>query len=99
MRNTLQGIFSWVTSFFRFLEQQVDNAWWVRIQTENPEYTYYFGPFESRAIAQTKLSGFVDDLNDEQAQVSNCTVEWCAPSQVTIRGNHQPARLMSNFSH
>lgn len=97
MKSTFQKILHWITSFFQFFEQQVDHAWWVRITTENPEYTYYFGPFNSRAAAQDKLPGYVADLRGEKAQVSNCTVEWCTPPQLTIPGSHPPVRLLSDI--
>lgn len=99
MKQALQGILHWATAFFRFFEQQADKDWWVRIKAENPEYTYYFGPFKDREAAQEKLPGFVEDLHNEQAQISDCTVEWCTPPQPTIRGSHQPVRLMSDFSN
>jgi len=99
MKLILQTVLKWFTSFFQFFELQADKAWWIRIKTEDPNYIYYFGPFENRAIAQKKLPGFVEDLNDENAQVSSCTVEWCMPPQLTIQGGYQPVSLMSDFSH
>ena len=97
MNQTLQGVVRWITAFFKFFEQKADSQWWVRIKAESPEYTYYFGPFETREIAQEKLPGFVEDLHNEAAHISDCTVEFCTPPQPTIRGNHQPPRLMSDF--
>lgn len=92
MKNSLLKIIQFIESFFRiFSDNQLSKAWWVRVKTENPEYTYYFGPFENRAIANQKLPGFVQDLQDESAHVSSSSVEWCNPPQLTIEGTHQPA--------
>ena len=90
MNFIFQVIFDWLSSFFGLLKPGPDRAWWVRIKTENPEYTYYFGPFENRAIARSKQPGFIEDLRTENAVVSHCTVERCAPPQPTIPGHHQP---------
>lgn len=91
MKNALQTIVELVASIFRlFSDKQLSKAWWVRVITENPEFTYYFGPFEGRAIAHQKLPGFVQDLQSESAHVSSSTVEWCNPPQLTIEGAHQP---------
>jgi hypothetical protein len=92
MKNALQETLEWIVSLIQaFSEKQLNKAWWVRVKTERPEFTYYFGPFENRTLAQEKLPGFVEDLQIEQAEVSSATVEWCSPPQLTIQGNHQPA--------
>ena len=56
MKLILQTVLKWFTSFFQFFELQADKAWWIRIKTEDPNYIYYFGPFENRAIAQKKAT-------------------------------------------
>ena len=43
-------------------------AWWAKVETYQPEVTYWFGPFLTRRSLKVKLSGFVDDLTDEAPQ-------------------------------
>lgn len=87
MRNIVRPIFSWMSSVLRiFSEEQRFNSWWVRITTQNPEFTYFFGPFESREIARRKLSGFVEDLQSENAYIVDSDVKWCDPPQPTVEG-------------
>lgn len=91
MKTTLQKILGLTISIVKaFSKKQLSKAWWVRITTENPEYTYYFGPFENRTLASSKLSGFVQDLEEEHAYVSSHSIEWCDPPQPTLEGIHQP---------
>lgn len=91
MNNILQIFIRGIAAFFRlFSEKQRAKSWWVRITTTHPEYTYYFGPFERRAIAHQKLPGFVQDLQAENACIAYSGVEWCNPPQLTIEGTHQP---------
>ena len=80
MSSTLSRLSSWVNG----------KAWWVRINTEHPKYTYYFGPFFSRSTAQQKQPSFVEDLQAEQAVVAEAAIEWCAPEQITIPGDDIP---------
>jgi hypothetical protein len=91
MKNILRIFIEGVSALFRiFSDTQLSKSWWVRIQTGNPEYTYYFGPFERRAIAHQKLPGFIQDLRAESAHIIDSSVEWCNPPQLTIEGAHQP---------
>lgn len=59
-------------------------AWWVRIQTENPSYTYYFGPFKQKKEAELSQSGYVEDLFQEGAQIVRVCVEKSAPPELTV---------------
>ena len=43
-------------------------AWWARVQTENPNVTYWFGPFLTRRSLKGSLKQFIVDLNDESPQ-------------------------------
>ena len=40
-------------------------AWWARIETNQPDVSYWFGPFLTRRCLKIKLSGFVEDLSNE----------------------------------
>ncbi len=43
-------------------------AWWARVETKNPEVTYWFGPFLTRRSLKRKLSIFINDLSNEGSQ-------------------------------
>lgn len=59
-------------------------AWWVEITTAQPRCTYYFGPFLSSSQAQEAKSGYVEDLEKEDAQEIKVTVKRCKPTNLTI---------------
>ena len=40
-------------------------AWWARVETREPNVTYWFGPFLTRKSLEVKLSTFVADLSFE----------------------------------
>ena len=59
-------------------------AWWIEISTAQPRCTYYFGPFADRQQAHCALSGYVEDLESESAQVIETNIERCKPARLTI---------------
>lgn len=59
-------------------------AWWVEIVTEQPQCTYYFGPFLSAADAETAQSGYLEDLQHEGAQNITTRLKRCKPNQLTV---------------
>ena len=40
-------------------------AFWAKIQTENPNATYWYGPFLTKSSLNENLNSFVQDLTDE----------------------------------
>ncbi|ABX08628.1 DUF1816 domain-containing protein [Prochlorococcus marinus] len=40
-------------------------AWWARVETNDPNATYWFGPFVTRRSLKGKLSVFIEDLASE----------------------------------
>ena len=40
-------------------------AWWAKIETEQPNTTYWFGPFITKRSLKDNLSSFMRDLSDE----------------------------------
>ena len=42
-------------------------AWWARVETNQPNATYWFGPFLTRRSLEFNLSSFVEDLSQEGA--------------------------------
>lgn len=59
-------------------------AWWLEIITAIPQTTYYFGPFETAEEAQQSQGGYLEDLQQEDAQEITVQVKWCKPKQLTI---------------
>lgn len=57
-------------------------GWWMRILTDNPNYMYYFGPFDSYWEAEWRKSGYVQDLEEEKAKVINIEIEKCQPEKL-----------------
>ena len=42
-------------------------AWWAKIETDQPESTYWFGPFITKSSLNENLPSFLDDLSKEGA--------------------------------
>ena len=40
-------------------------AWWAKIETEQPNTIYWFGPFITKRSLKGNLSTFIKDLTDE----------------------------------
>ena len=40
-------------------------AWWAKVETEEPDATYWFGPFLTRRSLNRSLSTFKEDLTFE----------------------------------
>ena len=40
-------------------------AWWAKVQTENPNTIYWYGPFLTKRSLKENLEFFVDDLKEE----------------------------------
>ncbi|MGF1492263.1 MAG: DUF1816 domain-containing protein [Microcoleaceae cyanobacterium] len=59
-------------------------AFWIKIETEYPACTYYFGPFLIACEAEAHRAGYIEDLEQEKAVIQQVTVEQCKPTQLTI---------------
>lgn len=59
-------------------------ALWIEIVTEQPQCTYYFGPFACARTAQKAVSGYIEDLEQESAQLIAVTFKRFAPQKLTI---------------
>ena len=40
-------------------------AWWAKIETVNPNVTYWFGPFLTKQNLEDNIISFIKDLSDE----------------------------------
>ena len=43
-------------------------AWWARVETKDPEVTYWFGPFLTRRSLKGNLPYFLEDLSFEGSE-------------------------------
>ena len=76
-------------------------AYWVKIDTQSPTCTYYFGPFRSQSIAEAASGGYIEDLKGEDAQNIQVAIQRCKPTQLTIVeeaesvGSSSPMQMVS----
>ena len=59
-------------------------SWWVKIVTEIPHCTYYFGPFDSAREANHNQTGYIEDLEQEGAKGIAVLISQCQPQTLTI---------------
>lgn len=70
---------------FRFpVSRILRRPWWIKIQTQSPACTYYFGPFESEAEAERSKPDYVNDLLQEDAQGITTEIKQIRPKTLTI---------------
>jgi hypothetical protein len=68
--------------------------WWIKIDTQSPLCTYYFGPFYSQAEALSHQEGYLQDLYAENAQGITLVLEKTDPQQLTIFEEDGPIPLV-----
>ena len=56
-------------------------AWWAKVETSNPEATYWFGPFMTRRSLKGQLSQFIEDLSKEGSESINHQLMRCRQSE------------------
>ena len=56
-------------------------AWWARVETTDPNVTYWFGPFLTRRRLKNGLTTFLDDLSQEGAKSSSHSLIRCRRSE------------------
>ncbi|MFM7579269.1 MAG: DUF1816 domain-containing protein, partial [Microcystaceae cyanobacterium] len=61
----------------------VNRKWWVKVSTQNPQYIYYFGPFDSREEADAEHEQYLQDLAAEGATGIDWAIEQGSPRQLT----------------
>ena len=52
-------------------------AWWAKIETENPNVTYWYGPFITKRSLKDSISSFIKDLSDEGSTNIKHTLVRC----------------------
>ena len=58
----LMGLFS---APLRATANALGLAWWARVDTRQPDVTYWFGPYVRRHTLECKLPAFLVDLRSE----------------------------------
>ncbi len=56
-------------------------GWWIEIVTDNPNYMYYFGAFNSYWEAEWHKSGYIEDLIEEKAKIISIDIQSCQPPE------------------
>lgn len=69
-----------------YLRSPQTQEWWVKIITQKPPCTYFFGPFESSTEAVSHQNGYIEDLQEEGAEGIRVSLKKCHPSKLTIPG-------------
>ncbi len=63
--------------------EEMETAWWVKIETVQPFCMYYFGPFMNFEEAEKAQPDYLQDLENEQAQGITCNIECSKPLELT----------------
>jgi hypothetical protein len=77
-------LFAFLCLLFQFPKRQPKGDWWVKIDTETPQCTYYFGPFDSITEAKQTQPGYVEDLEQEGAKGITVLISQFKPQTLTI---------------
>lgn len=62
-------------------------AWWIEITTDNPNFTYYFGPFLTAKEADHNKYGYLEDLEAEGSKSLSVVIKRCRPDKLTVDHN------------
>ena len=52
-------------------------AWWAKIETQQPNTTYWFGPFITKRSLKENMNSFIKDLSDEGSTDIEYTLIRC----------------------
>ena len=61
----------------RNLGNKLGLAWWAKIETNNPQTTYWYGPFMTQGSLRENMSSFIKDLTDEGSTNIKHTLMRC----------------------
>lgn len=65
-------------------QSQKGANYWIRIVTNNPDYVYYFGSFESYEEAQCCVRGYIQDLKEEGSKIVFFDITRYQPKQLNL---------------
>lgn len=63
-----------------------NRQWWVEVDTDSPNRTYYFGPYRSKDEADNSTIGYIKDLEKKGAKKIT----------INIKQGRQPTQLKTN---
>ena len=52
-------------------------AWWAKIEAEEPNTTYWYGPFITKRSLKQNLSSFIEDLTNEGSKNIKYNIVRC----------------------
>ena len=52
-------------------------AWWAKIETYEPNATYWFGPFITKRSLKENMPSFIKDLSDEGSKNIKYSLVCC----------------------
>ena len=64
--------------------QRPESPWWLEIKTRQPACVYYFGPFESKEVADNARWGHIYDLLAEKSVGLTFKISQHQPVKLTI---------------
>jgi len=83
-------LFGMYVAAFWILTQPVGSSrgreWWVEVDTDSPNRTYYFGPYDSKDEASDNTNGYIKDLEKKGAKKIS----------INIKQGRQPSQLTAN---
>ncbi len=65
-------------------QELAELGWWIVIITDNPNYIYHFGAFESYDGANSHIEGYIADLTQENAEIIDIQIKQFQPQRLTI---------------
>lgn len=84
------SMFAMYLAAFWILAQPMGSSrgreWWVEVDTESPNRTYYFGPYQSRDEASNNTSGYIKDMENKGSK--NITIN--------LKQGRQPTQLKAS---
>jgi predicted Zn-dependent peptidase len=71
-------------NFLTELLKNIVQRYWIEVTTAKPSCVYYFGPFLTYKGAKLAQSGFIEDLESENAEDIKAEIKRCQPQELTI---------------
>ncbi len=66
----------------------LNRDWWIKITTDSPLCTYYFGPFDTIEEAKYCQDGYWEDLENEGALGISSQIQWIQPQTLTLEESY-----------
>lgn len=83
-------LFGMCVAAFWIMTQPIGSSrgreWWVEFDTDSPNRTYYFGPYDSKDEASDNTNGYIKDLEKKGAKKIS----------INIKQGRQPSQLTAN---